>query len=69
MGARATGGAADGRRHEPFHWFSPRRGDSFEYVVGYVRVTWLPDMGVIILNVKDEYRGSVSLRRRLRGRR
>jgi len=46
-----------------------RRGDTFEYFLGYVRLTWLPDTRVIILNVKDEYRGSISLRRRLRGRR
>jgi hypothetical protein len=43
-----------------------RRGEAFEYVLGYVRLTWLPDTRVIILNVKKKYRGSVSLRRRLR---
>jgi hypothetical protein len=43
-----------------------RRGEAFEYVIGYVRLTWLPDTRVIILNVKDEYRGSVSFRRRFR---
>lgn len=43
-----------------------RRGEAFDYVLGYIRLTWLPDTRVIILNVKDEYRGSISLRRRLK---
>jgi hypothetical protein len=43
-----------------------RDGEAFEYVLGYVRLTWLPDTRVIILNIKDKYRGSVSLRRRRR---
>ena len=43
-----------------------RRGEAFDYVLGYVRLTWLPETRVIVLNIKDKYRRSVSLRRRLR---
>jgi hypothetical protein len=43
-----------------------RRGEAFEYVLGYVRLTWLPDSRVIILYIEDEYRGALGLRRHLR---